>query len=85
MQAKCCYSLLVTVGYAGIGPNKETNMRTRKTADYSPTKKGSKEENQATNARREMLATFASRQAVPEQPSKWHRRMAKRAAGFTIN
>lgn len=36
-------------------------MNTRRTADYSPTMKGSKAENAAINARREMLKVFESR------------------------
>lgn len=35
-------------------------MHTRRTADYSPCRPGSKAENQAYNARREMMNSFAS-------------------------
>lgn len=35
-------------------------MNSRRTSDYSPTKPGSREENQAINARRELIAILAS-------------------------
>lgn len=54
-------------------------MRSRKTSDYSPCKAGSKEENQAVNARREMMNLFASRgEVVHSEKSKWARRMELR-------
>lgn len=52
-------------------------MRTRKTSDYSPTMKGSKEEQQAIQARREMLKIFESRGQVEHVKSKWARKMEK--------
>lgn len=53
------------------------NMRTRKTSDYSPCMKGSKEEQAAINARREMMKTFESRGQVEHEKSKWARKMEK--------
>lgn len=53
-------------------------MRTRKTHDYSPLQKGSKTEEQAINARREMMNTFASRGEPVYEKSKWSRRMEMR-------
>lgn len=53
-------------------------MRSRKTSDYSPCKAGSKEENQAVNARREMMNLFASRGKPEYEKSKWARRMEMR-------
>lgn len=35
-------------------------MNSRRTSDYSPTKPGSREENQAINARRDMIAILGS-------------------------
>lgn len=60
-------------------------MNTRRTADYSPTLKGSKEENQAINARREMIATFASAPvAAVSRRKSWAERMAMKAKGFEV-
>lgn len=59
-------------------------MRTRRTHDYSPTKKGSKEEQAAINARREMLNLMTSQPVEQEKPDKWTIRMLKKAKGFTI-
>lgn len=60
-------------------------MRTRKTHDYSPLLPGSKAEQQAINARREMMNTLASRQSdsTPQRKS-WEQRMVERAEGFTV-
>jgi hypothetical protein len=42
------------------GTDRDTNMRTRQTSDYSPTLNGSREQNQAIAARREMLGWMAA-------------------------
>lgn len=52
-------------------------MRTRKSSDYSPLLKGSKEEQAAINARREMLNTFASKGEPVIEKNKWARKMEK--------
>lgn len=59
-------------------------MHTRRTADYSPCRPGSKAENQAYNARREMMNALAGR-AIHASPTRktWAERMTKRARGFT--
>lgn len=69
-------------------------MNTRKTHDYTPTRPGSREENQAINARREMMNGFANRVVKPEPRRKterssspngyWEERMERKAKGFTI-
>lgn len=59
-------------------------MRTRSTSDYSPTMKGSKEENQAVQARREMLKVFAGQDEPQYSKSKWARKMHK-ATGKVFN
>ena len=59
-------------------------MRTRKTADYSPTMKGSKEEQQAVQARREMLKLFEHKEPIVHPKSRWARRMEK-ATGKTFH
>ena len=59
-------------------------MRTRKTSDYSPCMKGSKEEQAAINARRDMLKVFASQSEPQYSSSKWARKMEK-ATGKTFN
>lgn len=58
-------------------------MNSRQTADYSPTKKGSREENEAIRARKEMLGWFAAA-AKPEAPKRktWEQRMMQRARNF---
>lgn len=59
-------------------------MHTRRTSDYTPCLPGSKEENQAYNARREMMKTFADRPAIQGPARKtWTQRMTERAAGFS--
>lgn len=51
-------------------------MNTRRTSDYSPTMKGSKAENAAINARREMMNTFASIPApVIKRRKTWAEKM----------
>lgn len=58
-------------------------MHTRRTSDYTPTMPGSKAENQAINARREMLKTFESTPLHKSSKSKtWEQRMLSRAEGF---
>ena len=58
-------------------------MWSRRTSDYSPLKKGSKEETRAINARKEMLATFADRTpGVSKKRKSWDERMALKARAF---
>lgn len=58
-------------------------MHTRSTSDYSPCKKGSREENMAIVARREMMHILDSRIPKKEKRRKtWRERMAGRAKGF---
>lgn len=60
-------------------------MHTRRTSDYSPTMKGSKAENAAINARKEMMSVFATAPApVITRRKTWEQRMALRAKGFEI-
>jgi hypothetical protein len=60
-------------------------MNTRRTADYSPTMKGSKAENAAINARREMMNIFASRPApVFKRRKTWAEAMTV-STGKTFN
>lgn len=55
----------------------------RRTADYSPLLVGSKEEQRAISARREMLDFFKAMPEYREVKRKgWLERMTKRAAGF---
>lgn len=58
-------------------------MFSRNTSDYSPTRPGSKAENQAINARREMLKHLSERR-VPHIPKRktWAERMERKARGF---
>ena len=44
-------------------------MHTRTTSDYTPTLKGSRDENAAFNARREMMNVFAA-SSVPRRRSR---------------
>jgi hypothetical protein len=58
-------------------------MFTRATSDYSPLRPGSREENEAIHARKEMMAVFASRTPKEEPKRKgWRDRMRLRAKGF---
>lgn len=59
-------------------------MRTRKTSDYSPCTPGSKEEQAAINARREMLKAFEGRGPIVHGKSKWARKM-ETSTGKTFN
>lgn len=60
-------------------------MYTRKTSDYSPTMKGSKAEQQAIRARKEMLAVFASIIVKPAvRRLSWAQRMEKKAKGYEV-
>ena len=51
-------------------------MHTRATSDYTPTMPGSKDENAAIVARKEMMKVFASRECKPKPSRKtWRERM----------
>jgi len=58
-------------------------MNTRLTHDYSPLLPGSKAEQAAINARREMMNVFSSREPSKVARRKsWEERMNQRAEGF---
>lgn len=59
-------------------------MHTRATYDYTPTMPGSKDENAAIAARKEMMKVFAGRvgRIVDHSRKAWRERMRQRAAGF---
>lgn len=58
-------------------------MHTRATSDYTPTIKGSREENEAVHARKEMMKVFAGREAKPEVKRKtWRERMRLKACKY---
>lgn len=56
-------------------------MHTRATSDYTPTMPGSKDENAAIVARKEMMKVFASREYKPKPTRKtWRERMRQRTS-----
>lgn len=61
-------------------------MNTRRTHDYSPLLPGSKAEQAAINARREMMNALSNR-VVHEGPRRktWTERMAAKAKGFKVH
>lgn len=58
-------------------------MHTRATSDYTPTMPGSKDENAAIVARKEMMKVFASREYKPKPTRKtWRDRMRQRTSNY---